>query len=241
MKHFANLLTNKLVIWNIIKPEDRELYAYGFWQGAILIFNFITVAIIGWICHMLWQSLIFMLAYGILRPVAGGYHARTQRNCYIFSILLLLVALGLLYWFPWTPARGISIATLATCTVFLLATVEDENKTLDKTEQVVYKRRSRWVSFSLLCIAIILIVVREAETAYCKHKVIEGTVDGKSIAVGEDVLKTKSSFRTLPLLPSVEKLLLAEKGKQEMYRKLFKRSYCRDYLDYICLDQAGKP
>ena len=50
----------------------------------------------------------------------------------------------------------------------------------------------------------------------------------------------KSSFRTLPLLPSVEKLLLAEKEKQEMYRKLFKRSYCRDYLDYICLDQAGK-
>jgi integrase len=33
---------------------------------------------------------------------------------------------------------------------------------------------------------------------------------------------------------------LAEKEKQEMYRKLFKRSYCRDYLDYICLDQAGK-
>ena len=80
----------------------------------------------------------------------------------------------------------------------------------------------------------------EQKTISIKHKVIEDTVDGKSIAVGEDVLKTKSSFRTLPLLPSVEKLLLAEKEKQEMYRKLFKRSYCRDYLDYICLDQAGK-
>ena len=80
----------------------------------------------------------------------------------------------------------------------------------------------------------------EQKTISIKHKVIEDTVDGKSIAVGEDVLKTKSSFRTLPLLPSVEKLLLAEKGKQEMYRKLFKRSYCRDYLDYICLDQTGK-
>ena len=80
----------------------------------------------------------------------------------------------------------------------------------------------------------------DQKTISIKHKVIEETVDGKSVAVGEDVLKTKSSFRTLPLLPSVEKLLLAEKEKQEMYRKLFKRSYCRDYLDYICLDQAGK-
>ena len=80
----------------------------------------------------------------------------------------------------------------------------------------------------------------EQKTISIKHKVIEETVDGKSVAVGEDVLKTKSSFRTLPLLPSVEKLLLAEKEKQEMYRKLFRRSYCRDYLGYICLDQAGK-
>ncbi|MBS5784326.1 MAG: site-specific integrase [Clostridium sp.] len=80
----------------------------------------------------------------------------------------------------------------------------------------------------------------EQKTISIRHKVIEDEVDGKFVAVGEDVLKTKSSFRTLPLLPSVEKLLLAEKEKQEMYRRLFKRSYCRDYLDYICLDQTGK-
>lgn len=79
----------------------------------------------------------------------------------------------------------------------------------------------------------------DQKTISIRHKVIEDEVNGKSMPVGEDVLKTKSSFRTLPLLPSVEKLLLAEKEKQEMYRRLFKRSYCRDYLDYICLDQTG--
>ena len=78
------------------------------------------------------------------------------------------------------------------------------------------------------------------KTISIKHKVIEDEVDGKFVTIGEDVLKTKSSFRTLPLLPTVERLLLAEKEKQEMYRKLFKKSYCRDYLEYICLDQTGK-
>ena len=58
--------------------------------------------------------------------------------------------------------------------------------------------------------------------------------------MGEDVLKTKSSFRTLPLIPAVGIILLEEKEKQEMYRRLFKKSYCRDYLDYICVDQCGK-
>lgn len=74
-----------------------------------------------------------------------------------------------------------------------------------------------------------------------QHKVIEyENDDGKTVLLGEDTLKTKSSHRTLPLLPEVEKLLLAEAEKQKMYRRLFKKSYCTDYLDYICVDQLGK-
>ena len=79
----------------------------------------------------------------------------------------------------------------------------------------------------------------ERKTISINHKVIEVEVDGKFIPMGEDVLKTKSSFRTLPLIPAVEKLLLKEKEKQETHRRLFKKSYCRDYLDYICVDQCG--
>lgn len=79
----------------------------------------------------------------------------------------------------------------------------------------------------------------ERKTISIKHKVIEAEVDGKFRPVGEYVLKTKSSFRTLPLIPAVEKLLLEEKEKQEMFRRFFKKSYCRDYLDYICVDQTG--
>jgi integrase len=78
------------------------------------------------------------------------------------------------------------------------------------------------------------------KTISIRHKVIEAEINGKFVPVGEDVLKTKSSFRTLPLIPEIEFLLLKEKEKQEMYRRLFKKSYCRDYLDYICVDQTGK-
>ena len=73
-----------------------------------------------------------------------------------------------------------------------------------------------------------------------RDKVIEMNVDGKFVPVGEDVLKTKSSFRTLPLIPAVENLLLAERERQAKNRRLFKGSYCRDYLDYICVDESGK-
>lgn len=80
----------------------------------------------------------------------------------------------------------------------------------------------------------------EKKTISISHKVIEISVDGKFVPVGEDVLKTKSSFRTLPLIPAVEELLKAEKEKQAKHQRLFKGSYCRDYLDYICVDESGK-
>ena len=53
----------------------------------------------------------------------------------------------------------------------------------------------------------------ERKTISINHKVIEAEVDGKFIPVGEDVRKTKSSFRNLPLIPAVGKLLLKKKEK----------------------------
>ena len=80
----------------------------------------------------------------------------------------------------------------------------------------------------------------ENKTISIRHKVIETFVDGKSVIVGEDVLKTKSSIRTLPLLPVIRELLLHEKERQETFRSLFRSAYCEDYRAYICVDQMGK-
>lgn len=80
----------------------------------------------------------------------------------------------------------------------------------------------------------------ERGTISINHKVTEGRVDGKETLFTEDRLKTKSSFRTLPLIPSVRELLLEQKEKQERFRALFKKSYCTDYLDYVCVDEMGQ-
>ena len=78
------------------------------------------------------------------------------------------------------------------------------------------------------------------KTISIRHKVVELAEGGKSVLQGEDVLKTKSSVRTLPLLPVIEDLLRREKQRQETYRGLFRGAYCTDYLDYVCVDQMGK-
>lgn len=54
-----------------------------------------------------------------------------------------------------------------------------------------------------------------------------------------NVMKTKSSYRTLPLIPQVEKALLEEKKKQEEMKVVMRSAYCKKYADYICVDALG--
>ena len=157
MEHLADLLTDKLVQWEIVKSEDREIYSYGFWQGGIYIFNFASVFLIGYLYGMLWQTLIFIVSYGLIRPVAGGYHARSQKSCYFFSMILIILVLSVLRWLPWNNAVCFLILLLSGAAIFILAPVEDENKPLDEKEQIVYKKRSRIILFFLSALALLFL------------------------------------------------------------------------------------
>lgn len=80
----------------------------------------------------------------------------------------------------------------------------------------------------------------ENKTITVNHKVTELTENGKTIVYAEDKLKTKSSYRTLPLIPVVEEKLLEHKAKLERNQKLFGNNYCKEYMDYVCVDEMGK-
>lgn len=79
----------------------------------------------------------------------------------------------------------------------------------------------------------------ENNVFYVNHTVTTPQVDGKKKIIAKDRAKTKSSIRALPLDESVKARLIEHKRKQEMYRKKFKRSYSKEWLDYIMVDELG--
>ena len=79
----------------------------------------------------------------------------------------------------------------------------------------------------------------EANTLEVKHIVTQASIDGKKVLVQADRAKTKSSLRTLPLVPHIRDRLLMLKGQQDTYRRLCGKSYNREYLGYLCVDEIG--
>ena len=80
----------------------------------------------------------------------------------------------------------------------------------------------------------------EKKTLTVKHTVHQTNIDGKWQIVAQDRTKTKSSFRTLPLVGPIETLLLNEKARQQQNHRLCSTCYCTEFSDYIFLNDIGE-
>lgn len=76
-------------------------------------------------------------------------------------------------------------------------------------------------------------------TITIRHTVTSCNLDGKHIQIAQDTTKTKSSMRTLPLVPAFKEKLLKLKEQQEEYKRVCGRCYNKKYLEYICVDEMG--
>lgn len=74
---------------------------------------------------------------------------------------------------------------------------------------------------------------------HIRHKIIDDKSSGHSVIRGMDVMKSKSSFRSLPMIPYIEQELLKEKAKQEEMQRMLRRTYNREYIEYVCVDPIG--
>ena len=79
----------------------------------------------------------------------------------------------------------------------------------------------------------------ENDSITIRHTVTSVTLDGKVQLVAADTTKTKSSLRTLPLVPFVKERLLVLKKEQENNRRLCGRSYHKQFAGYVCINEMG--
>jgi len=94
-------------------------------------------------------------------------------------------------------------------------------------------RRSEIVGLKWNCIDF------ERKTITIRHVVTQATIDGKYQLVQKNRTKTKSSTRSLPLVPQFEVMLLKMRETQEQNKAIFGDAYCREFSDYIYVDPMG--
>ncbi len=160
-------LTDKLIKMQVVDDKEKDLYVYGFQQGLLLLFNMMTVMIIGFIFNMIWQSIVFTVAYSLLRAYAGGYHTSTQLRCYLFSVIMITAVLWVIKQISWNGPICLIITAIASVIVFILAPVEDQNKPLCKVEQAIFKKRTNIILGILIGFVVLLWLIGLNQISIC--------------------------------------------------------------------------
>ncbi|MDR2531387.1 MAG: site-specific integrase [Oscillospiraceae bacterium] len=79
----------------------------------------------------------------------------------------------------------------------------------------------------------------EANTITIEHTVTVASIDGKTVIIADDTTKSKSSYRTLPLVPAIRSKLLEIQAEQEKNRKLCGKAYNKAEGHYVYTDALG--
>ena len=138
-------ITQKLVEYQAIQSEERELYRYGIQQVFNIICNLITIVVIGLLLNKVWESLIFTTAYIPLRSYAGGYHAKTPKRCYLFSCMMIIAVLLAMKILSLGSFICSCLAVTGSICILIFAPVGTANKPLDDKEKWVYRKKTRWI------------------------------------------------------------------------------------------------
>jgi len=160
IKAAARNIASKWVKSSIVNKEELEVYAYG---CELMISDFISnsILLIAGICmNKVLETIIFLIAFTIIRVVSGGYHASSYRNCiFLFcssSVLVLIftnwiVKMGLYSWL-------FLCLIIADIIILKFAPVETHNRPLEDEEKVKYRRKAILRTVSINAVAILFFV-----------------------------------------------------------------------------------
>lgn len=138
---------NTLIKLGVIKPSEEAVYRFGINQLFLFVVNLATSLVIGFLCGMFWQSVLFSAAYIPLRRYAGGFHAKTPGRCYFLSCLLIVCVLMLLKHVAFSVTAVLVLTVAASAVVFIKSPVASENKPLLDKEKVWYREKARRILF----------------------------------------------------------------------------------------------
>lgn len=165
--NFSGRVTDSLVHNQIINIEDRDIYCYGVQQGLVAVLNFATTLLIGCLCGMLWESILYMISYIPIRHFVGGFHAKTPVRCYLFSIFMLFSVLLAMKWIDLSSSICGLILMLSLIFIGIFAPVADQKKPLDQKEHRVYHIRAIIITGIEVSIALVCLVLKMGTYASC--------------------------------------------------------------------------
>lgn len=156
-RKITEYLVEKLIERETIPQNEKALYQYGMSEGITIIQNILYTLLIGMIFGNIIETITFLCFYILLRSFAGGYHAETEKSCFWYSILLVIVVeiiFTAMHYGQWKIFKLIVLA-IASAIILCFSPLESINKPISESE----KRNFKKIIFKVLLIGIVILLL----------------------------------------------------------------------------------
>lgn len=145
-KRLSIRITNFLVHHKFVSEEDTEIYIFSFQIILSTLISSIFIILWAVIFKQTINTILFFIGFFLCRKCSGGYHAKSQFACFIFTQLIFLSFLTIITFFDFLNNKTcmILITLFSNFIIFFLAPVDNENKPLSDTEILKFRKQSKY-------------------------------------------------------------------------------------------------
>lgn len=124
--------------------QKEEIIAYGLHRIKVMIICVLIIFVMGVFLKIIPQSIIYMVALIFLRKYAGGYHASSEKKCFVISFFMVLSGLIVLKIMGKENLWVLMIlAMISSGIIWKFSPIDNKNKRLSVQEMRVYKKVTR--------------------------------------------------------------------------------------------------
>lgn len=148
---------------NVIEKDECEIYLFGCQLIEELVISFAIFTAISLLFHQFTETLIFVVAFSLIRRYAGGFHADKFSTCLVISCAIIMlfnvcmtVAMDHLVVFRF------EIMLISVSAIVFISPVDSANKKLSHGERRVYRK----YTISFLFFEAVIILMLECFSLY---------------------------------------------------------------------------
>lgn len=112
------------------------------------------------------EIIVLLLSVLLIRRRSGGYHCKTGRGCFFFSLFTVMVGIFLAYFLEGEYAIQLLLLLFSVCAIFT-GPVNQPELHLSREEYLENSRRLRAMTILLACIAVTMVLMQINIASYC--------------------------------------------------------------------------
>lgn len=160
MEKLLNRMTSYLCAEE--REDTQEVICYGLEILVLKIIFWISAVIIGLLMGVLFENIVYMGLFTILRSYSGGYHAKSRVKCFVQSMLSIILSMCILKISDIYNVVNLGIAVFTIFSfviIFILSPIDTQNKQLDYNEFVCFRIKVRIILFTEVILATITYLI----------------------------------------------------------------------------------